>query len=1014
MEWTSAYIQVWFFPRGAIPSSITAGTPNTTTFGEPQALFQGNCMIDQHFAQHNIIFDIDFCGDYAGNAYGSTSCPQTANASSWDSCVNFVGNNPANFSNAYFQVNSLVVYSNIAAASVSSTANLTSTTPTVSPTGQGMGTNATTTPSSPLSLAATTSTSSSSSLLGSTTTSSASTTSQTPITCGTSAPNSNNTVYTNPNSTWMVQCSVSYYDNNIAISPVTTYTMEACINWCSGYPGCVAVAWVFGQNQCYLKYAIGATRTNTQDISAYLLTGGDPSGGLSNSISSTSSSSSSSSPISSSSSSSSSTSSSTTSAASSAVSGCPTSLTYTDPSSGEVYNVESGFGYSGYNLTAPVNSTTFATCVSLCANNTIAGCVAAVWLSGSPGLCYQKTALGPTLVRANACGAILPNATYATTSTASSSSITATPASSSASSSSSSTSSAPPTQTSYGCPASNATTYHSPYGGGGSGESFFVMCYNDTSSSSYNSTNHVYSFSACMDLCAQAPNCDWVSYQPGPAYCYFKSSIGTFSYNSIVWGAALMSLPGSSSTRSTTSSSSAASPMVSSTTSSASPTSIQSAPTSPASSLPMTSSAASSVMSATSSTSIAISGSLTLLPSSSTATSLAASYTISGSPSPSTAGSSSSSRVPSTSTSSSVTLPSGICSASAAALPTTAYGQYGWYNGIYWQFFCTNGSNSIPDGMGLGSAPASSWNQCIQQCASVPNCVNAFYYYNGSVCFYTGATNGGWSATGYCAAVEVASAPCGVSVTPIASSIPCSLTAVVSCSSTTTTMSVSSSTISVTSGIYSPSSTVSTSSSPTPSVASNSPSPSTFSSHPSSSATSASGTVATSPSLGTPSTISGSNQSTQTPSGSSITISMPPSSTNGFSVGTSSVIPATPSSPSMSSTPSTAGPGSVSLAPSISTQSPASPTIAVGSPSVTVVSLPPGSASGSFGAASVAAVSSSTVASSSSSTSQPGSAASSAPAPQGSTSVLVSLDNANGTQGLVTIYNDTSSNTTYA
>src|SRR5947207_13307400 len=132
MEWTSNYIQVWFFPRGSIPSSIAAGTPNTSQFGTPIALFEGNCQIDQHFAQHNIVFDIDFCGDYAGNAYGSTTCPQTTNASSWDSCVDFVGNNPQNFTNAYFLVNSLVVYTSLEAVPAPTSTSLSSVTPVAS------------------------------------------------------------------------------------------------------------------------------------------------------------------------------------------------------------------------------------------------------------------------------------------------------------------------------------------------------------------------------------------------------------------------------------------------------------------------------------------------------------------------------------------------------------------------------------------------------------------------------------------------------------------------------------------------------------------------------------------------------------------------------------------------------------------------------------------------------------------------------------------------------------------
>ncbi|KAF1992129.1 glycoside hydrolase family 16 protein [Aulographum hederae CBS 113979] len=111
MEWTSFYIRIWFFPRGAIPLSITSGIPNPATdFGLPNADFRGNCNIDDKFKNHTIIFNIDFCGDYAGPDYSKTTCPQTANLSSWDSCVTYVGNNPQALTEAYFLVNSLKVY----------------------------------------------------------------------------------------------------------------------------------------------------------------------------------------------------------------------------------------------------------------------------------------------------------------------------------------------------------------------------------------------------------------------------------------------------------------------------------------------------------------------------------------------------------------------------------------------------------------------------------------------------------------------------------------------------------------------------------------------------------------------------------------------------------------------------------------------------------------------------------------------------------------------------------------
>jgi hypothetical protein len=54
-EWTSSAISVWFFPRSAIPSDISSGNPNPSGWGTPSAFFQGNCNIDSHFQNQQIV-----------------------------------------------------------------------------------------------------------------------------------------------------------------------------------------------------------------------------------------------------------------------------------------------------------------------------------------------------------------------------------------------------------------------------------------------------------------------------------------------------------------------------------------------------------------------------------------------------------------------------------------------------------------------------------------------------------------------------------------------------------------------------------------------------------------------------------------------------------------------------------------------------------------------------------------------------------------------------------------------
>lgn len=110
MEWTSQWIRVWFFPRSDVPSSIATSFPDISEFGIPMANFQGGCNIDNHFRNHTIIFDITFCGDWAGPTFGRyEGCPMTSN-NAWTSCNNFVANSPKSFANAYWDINSMRVF----------------------------------------------------------------------------------------------------------------------------------------------------------------------------------------------------------------------------------------------------------------------------------------------------------------------------------------------------------------------------------------------------------------------------------------------------------------------------------------------------------------------------------------------------------------------------------------------------------------------------------------------------------------------------------------------------------------------------------------------------------------------------------------------------------------------------------------------------------------------------------------------------------------------------------------
>ncbi|KAJ7064788.1 laminarinase [Mycena amicta] len=106
-EISEAYIQVWFWPRNAgetVPLDVRAGntTVDTSAWGMPAAFFPAlTCPISSKFGPQSIIINR---GDWAGQPaiYASSGCPST--------CIDYVNNNPAAFSEAYFELNSLRIF----------------------------------------------------------------------------------------------------------------------------------------------------------------------------------------------------------------------------------------------------------------------------------------------------------------------------------------------------------------------------------------------------------------------------------------------------------------------------------------------------------------------------------------------------------------------------------------------------------------------------------------------------------------------------------------------------------------------------------------------------------------------------------------------------------------------------------------------------------------------------------------------------------------------------------------
>ncbi|OCT52629.1 putative glycosidase C21B10.07 [Cladophialophora carrionii] len=118
-EWSSDFIKIWFFPRGSFPSDIVSSSPNpSANWGTPNSLFQGQFNIDDHFRNLQIVFDTTFCGQWAGAAWDTSTCASLA-----PTCEEYVANNPADFADAYWAINTLQVFQDDGAGSGNVNAN---------------------------------------------------------------------------------------------------------------------------------------------------------------------------------------------------------------------------------------------------------------------------------------------------------------------------------------------------------------------------------------------------------------------------------------------------------------------------------------------------------------------------------------------------------------------------------------------------------------------------------------------------------------------------------------------------------------------------------------------------------------------------------------------------------------------------------------------------------------------------------------------------------------------------
>ncbi|KAF8321803.1 hypothetical protein DL93DRAFT_2072719 [Clavulina sp. PMI_390] len=122
MMWLDDSVRVWFFHRSSIPPDIQTNSPKPSTWGTPTSFLGNGCDIPSHFWNHQLVFDITFCGVWAGSSYVSSGCPGT--------CSERV-QQPSNFVNASWTIN----YVHVFGSPGISGGNVTSSAPATRPSG---------------------------------------------------------------------------------------------------------------------------------------------------------------------------------------------------------------------------------------------------------------------------------------------------------------------------------------------------------------------------------------------------------------------------------------------------------------------------------------------------------------------------------------------------------------------------------------------------------------------------------------------------------------------------------------------------------------------------------------------------------------------------------------------------------------------------------------------------------------------------------------------------------------
>ncbi|ORY89249.1 hypothetical protein BCR35DRAFT_312496 [Leucosporidium creatinivorum] len=104
-------ISIWRWKRSAIPADISSSSPNPSTWGTPVARWGSSTCAPSFFKDQQIVFDITTCGDWAGDQWVWQSTADSGSCYPKYATCAAANQDPANFAEAYFDVNYIKVFS---------------------------------------------------------------------------------------------------------------------------------------------------------------------------------------------------------------------------------------------------------------------------------------------------------------------------------------------------------------------------------------------------------------------------------------------------------------------------------------------------------------------------------------------------------------------------------------------------------------------------------------------------------------------------------------------------------------------------------------------------------------------------------------------------------------------------------------------------------------------------------------------------------------------------------------